>query len=96
MDVSREQFFENSLRVMNEYRLRGRFCDICFRIGNRTFPAHRLLLELQAELLFEVLGICDYIDQEEIVLQNVDVDIFQETLELIYFQRDAVNKVLGA
>ena len=92
------KFLANQRRTFNQLRVENRLCDIRFRIGERTFPAHFVLLAARSEVLLEVLGINieDYYGQEEIVLHNVDVDVLEQTLEMIYFVRDVVNQVAGA
>lgn len=85
------------LERLNSMRLNGRYCDVGLRIGDQTFPAHRVVLAARAEIfenLFDI-NILQH-NEEEIVMNNVDVQVLQQALDFIYLGQGQITKVPAA
>lgn len=84
------------LERLNQMRLDGRYCDIRFRIGQITLPAHRVVLAAQSQVLRDLFNINILQCEEEIIMDNVDIQVLQQALNFIYLGHVSITKVPAA
>ncbi len=85
------------LERLNQMRLEGRYCDVRFRVGDMLFPAHRVVLAAQSQILRNLfdINILQH-EEEEIIMHNVDVRVLEQALNFIYLGHNYITKVPAA
>lgn len=97
VDVIVPNHYARLMERLNRMRATGRYCDVQFKVGDAVFPAHRVVLAAQADLLrrlFNINILEDY--AEEIVMHNVDIHVLKQALDFIYLRQNFITKVPAA
>ena len=81
--MSSKEYSENTGEGLNKLRKENQKCDVLFQIGERTFPAHRLVLISKLDFFARIFNV----EQKPIVNLDptiVSPDIFENILNFIY------------
>ena len=74
-------------RDLNQRRLRGEMVDVTFSVGERAFPAHRLIVSLYSPYLRTLVATSEgFVEagRSEFELRDVDGEVFGLLLSYMY------------
>ena len=86
---------ENTGNVLNKLRLQNEECDVTIQIGERSFPAHRLVLVAKMQY-FKTMFTIDMREKHESLItlnpEIIDPELFEDILSYIYTSRIKITK----
>ncbi|XP_037540970.1 kelch-like protein 7 isoform X2 [Nematolebias whitei] len=81
------------LKVMNDFRKEGEFCDVVLVVQGRRFPAHRVVLAA-ASHFFRLMLTTNMKESasRELELRDVEPEVVEQLTEYLYTARVSVNE----